>query len=279
MLKWQARCREYDDEARELDDPLLSENDGTHQCDRYDSRTWTSYLWSGRYLHGTLILLYTSLFFILMYTIPNPKSNACLVESSKYQPLPNREGLRWEYRKFPTNLVNNPFTGNPREELDEAWHELLQNDNIRVPRDYLDERNLSSVYTRKGGDGIASLSVYHSLHCLKKIKKMLFKEFYHSDKSDEAMAREEKHVDHCVEYIRESLMCKPDLSMVTFRWINNTAQHEDKTAFYPTNFDADLHFCANWGHLDSWASKRVIDLFQVDLLQRPQPVSHLGASR
>lgn len=152
MLKWQARCREYDDEARELDDPLLSENDGTHQCDRYDSRTWTSYLWSGRYLHGTLILLYTSLFFILMYTIPNPKSNACLVESSKYQPrkktiphrrsmtlhlrkldwlrlqtqVPNREGLRWEYRKFPTNLVNNPFTGNPREELDEAWHELLQ---------------------------------------------------------------------------------------------------------------------------------------------------------
>jgi hypothetical protein len=67
-------------------------------------------------------------------------------------------------------------------------------------------------------------------------------------------------------------MCQPDLSMVTFRWINNTAQHEDKTAFYPTNFDVDLHTCAVWQHLDSWAGERMFDLFEVDLLQRPEPV-------
>jgi hypothetical protein len=121
----------------------------------------------------------------------------------------------------------------------------------------------------------------------KKVKKMLYKEYYHALKSEEAMAREEKHVgkilyystdvtyangclvDHCVEYIRESLMCQPDLSLVTFRWINNTAQHEDKSEFYPTNFDRDVHTCANWEHLDDWAGRRMFNLFDVDFLQRP----------
>lgn len=88
------------------------------------------------------------------------------------------------------------------------------------------------------------------------------------------MARELKHADHCVEYIREALMCQPDLSLVTFRWINNTAQHEDPTEFYPTNFDVDLHYCADWEHLDRWAGKHAFDLFQVNLLDRPTRAGH-----
>lgn len=67
-------------------------------------------------------------------------------------------------------------------------------------------------------------------------------------------------------------MCQPDLSMVTFRWINNTAQHpDDNSGFYPTNFDVDMHTCANWEALDSWASERSFNLFDVELLQRPEP--------
>lgn len=65
-------------------------------------------------------------------------------------------------------------------------------------------------------------------------------------------------------------MCQPDLSLVTFRWINNTAQHpDDSSGFYPTNFDVDMHTCAKWEPLDEWAGKRRFDLFDVDLLERP----------
>lgn len=39
--------------------------------------------------------------------------------------VPSREGLLWEERRFPTDIVDNPFTGDPRPELDEAWHDLL----------------------------------------------------------------------------------------------------------------------------------------------------------
>lgn len=40
--------------------------------------------------------------------------------------VPDRQGLKWEYRRFPTNIVNNPFAGPPREEMEQAWHKFLR---------------------------------------------------------------------------------------------------------------------------------------------------------
>ncbi|KAL4869528.1 hypothetical protein BDV12DRAFT_185049 [Aspergillus spectabilis] len=216
-------------------------------------------------IHGSIMLAYSLLIFVVL-SLGTLRIQPLLPPL----PLPAREGLQWEYRHFPTELVDNPFAGPPRAEMEDAWHNLLKNDNIRVPVAYLQEKNLTSVYTKDHAEGIASLSVYHSLHCLKKIKHMMFKEHYHSGLDSAAMARQSKHADHCVEYIRESLMCQPDLSLVTFRWINETAQHEDLAEFYPTNFDADLHYCADWEGLDTWAGGRVFDLFRVELLDRPR---------
>jgi hypothetical protein len=77
-------------------------------------------------------------------------------------------------------------------------------------------------------------------------------------------------IGHCIEYVREHIMCQPDLSLVTFRWINNTAQHPDFPAqFYATNFDASEHTCAKWEPLDAWAGMRVFNLSNLDQLQRP----------
>lgn len=43
-------------------------------------------------------------------------------------PVPDRSGLVWEQRHFPTDIEDNPFTGSPRPELDKAWHDLLQSE-------------------------------------------------------------------------------------------------------------------------------------------------------
>ncbi|PLB51573.1 hypothetical protein P170DRAFT_352188 [Aspergillus steynii IBT 23096] len=223
-------------------------------------------------IHGSIIIAYSLLLWAVLFPgIPFSASDKDERKTNSASPsvLPAREGLQWEYRRFPTKIVDNPFAGPPRPEMDDAWHDLLKNDNIRVPAAYLREKNLTSIYTEDYTEGIASLSVYHSLHCLKKIKHMIYREYYHADLDETAMARESKHVDHCIEYIRESLMCQPDLSLVTFRWINNTAQYDDPAQFYPTNFDRDLHCCVDWERLDRWAGERAFDLFRVDLLDRP----------
>lgn len=40
--------------------------------------------------------------------------------------VPARSALQWETRYFPTLITNNPFAGEPRPELEEAWHNLLR---------------------------------------------------------------------------------------------------------------------------------------------------------
>ena len=66
-------------------------------------------------------------------------------------------------------------------------------------------------------------------------------------------------------------MCKPDLSLVTFHFINNTAQHADDPSLQlPTSWDHSLHECANWDSLNNWAGERVFDLYQNDLLRQPK---------
>ena len=65
-------------------------------------------------------------------------------------------------------------------------------------------------------------------------------------------------------------MCKPDISLVTFRWINDTAQHpDDPFGYYPTNFDAGQHECFDWKSLNHWAGARSFDLYDLSLLDRP----------
>ena len=115
---------------------------------------------------------------------------------------------------------------------------------------------------------------------------MSYKEYYHQAKDDAAMYREQRHsgktqkscpsvdkeltrADHCVEYLREYIMCKPDLSLVTFHWIDHTAQHENPAGQFPTNRDRGLHECANWNALDAWAGNHVFNLYAVDLLKKP----------
>lgn len=61
-------------------------------------------------------------------------------------------------------------------------------------------------------------------------------------------------------------MCHPDLSPVTFTWINGTYGNGP---LLPTNKDVAMHECANWEKLDNWAGDHVFDLFRLDKLRYP----------
>ena len=99
---------------------------------------------------------------------------------------------------------------------------------------------------------------------------MVYASHYYPNLTDIPLERQLRHTDHCIEYLRETITCKPDLSLVTYRWINDTAQHPDAPSeFYPTNFDAGLHECANWDILNDWAGRRRFDLWDLEALDRP----------
>ena len=131
-------------------------------------------------LHLVVIGFYSVIFFFVVGS--NLKSSAC---PSEMLPLPAREAVRWELRPFKIKLIDNPFGGKPRPELEEAWHNLVQSgsiparyavlkheltllpdDHVKISHETLQALNLSSVRLKDGSADIASLGTFHALHCL-----------------------------------------------------------------------------------------------------------------
>ena len=68
---------------------------------------------------------------------------------------------------------------------------------------------------------MAQVAVVHQLHCL----HMVWRDHHLSYFPDEEAAREkrpgfyEAHYEHCVDMIRQRIMCTADTGLITFRWI------------------------------------------------------------
>ncbi|KAF2163208.1 hypothetical protein M409DRAFT_57512 [Zasmidium cellare ATCC 36951] len=224
---------------------------------------WHRLSWRRKALAHLLLASTYTLIFLIAITAVVRRSRSL---EMNILPLSARDAIELELRPFETKTRDNPFTGDPRPELDKAWHGLLENDIIQVSFEDLESLNLRSIELADGSAEIASLSVYHALHCLKKVRHWIYKDYYYPDRDGNKEALERGHANHCIEYIRESLMCHPDLSPVTFSWINGTYGNGP---LLPTNKDVAMHECANWEKLDSWAGDHVFDLFRLDRLRYP----------
>ena len=66
---------------------------------------------------------------------------------------------------------------------------------------------------------------------------------------------EEAHFEHCVDVIRQRLMCTADASIVTFRWVKGLSTP------YP-NFHTG-HMCADYEGLLKWGETRRADMAKV----------------
>lgn len=62
----------------------------------------------------------------------------------------------------------NPFRGDPRPELDQAWQSLFENNNVRLSKEEMDGLNKSSIMLADGSGYYGQISAYHHLHCLVK---------------------------------------------------------------------------------------------------------------
>ncbi|KAJ7869754.1 hypothetical protein B0H14DRAFT_3861135 [Mycena olivaceomarginata] len=94
------------------------------------------------------------------------------------------------------------------------------------------------------GNYILELDVFHNLHCLNMIRKSLHSDYY----SEHLM--ELAHLDHCVDWIRQSLMCAGDTSVVVWQW--------DPAQKITTFQGSVAHTCRNFEKLREWGKRHKI---------------------
>jgi hypothetical protein len=95
---------------------------------------------------------------------------------------------------------------------------------------------------------ITSLDVYHQLHCLNDIRKMV--RDYNS--TDGNLGRlQTMHKFHCIDSIRQSLMCSADLSLIHWYWAPQVGKN------FPNA--TTTHICRKWSMIEEWAMGHKLD--------------------
>ncbi|KAL1799376.1 hypothetical protein ACET3X_003413 [Alternaria dauci] len=173
--------------------------------------------------------------------------------------------FRQKSRVFPLTVAGTPFAGFPSPELDQAWHELLEGTVIKVSAEDLAYYNVTSLPLADGSGYASEIFMTHELHCLKKIRQWIYKETYFLDVQGLARNELERHVNHCIETLRQGIMCRGDVSLGTYTYLSGDGN--DVTARSWAS-----HQCVDFDALMTWTESRAIDIFAEGVLAKPDDV-------
>jgi hypothetical protein len=66
----------------------------------------------------------------------------------------------------PPGLPTSPYAGPPSDLVEQSWHELLKNINLRVTGSELQQSDQTSIPLPEGGGYMAWIGAHHQLHCI-----------------------------------------------------------------------------------------------------------------
>ncbi|KAK0629863.1 hypothetical protein B0T17DRAFT_201389 [Bombardia bombarda] len=192
----------------------------------------------------------------------SPSDPGFLSQIATYSPL--FPAVKYELQKFPLAPVmkDSPYAGYGPD-VDRAW-DAIANDNADImiteeERIKLglspDSLRIQDPKTGKWGYR-AGVEVFHQLHCLNLLRQVVYKDEYYGRKDlggdvGDAEGIEDLlgHVDHCIEAIRENLMCQGDVGVFTFKLFPELADQgiEGEWPDFSIN-----HMCRNFDSIKKW---------------------------
>ncbi|KAJ5203807.1 Major facilitator superfamily domain general substrate transporter [Penicillium cinerascens] len=159
---------------------------------------------------------------------------------------PIQGSVKWAKTWYDGSLgKQDKYIGDPRPELEVAWHELVSNNNLRFTKSEIEKLGKDAIELADGSGYFGQVMVYHHLHCLKSVRQALYPNAYEKTSKE--------HLDHCIDDIRQALMCNPDISASTFFWEDGLRRPQPDFTLYKT--------CVDWDHFNKWATKRMFSMY------------------
>ncbi|KAG2346600.1 hypothetical protein BDR05DRAFT_997555 [Suillus weaverae] len=148
------------------------------------------------------------------------------------------------------------YRGSPSPEIDAVWDRISYNGSrpVRMTLEQLlrTGEKPSPVMARYpdeyGGGYMATVEVIHQIHCIDMLRRVSWGDHYshHGDK-EESPEEFRTHLDHCIEMLRQNLMCRGDVTMLTYDWVAGL-----KDPF--PNFNIP-HRCRNFEKVLDWVDE------------------------
>ncbi|CAG9987089.1 unnamed protein product [Clonostachys byssicola] len=145
---------------------------------------------------------------------------------SPYQGSSDEINLMWEdlYNEFAISLI----TGEEAARLPNATSPMAQE-----PTKYM-----------------VQLDVFHQLHCLNLMRKLVYPSVFNLDLTSGSEEAEENldHFEHCYDSLRQALQCNADLSTIYYEWVPERNRLVGNLA--------TTHTCKNYDSIVQWARDR-----------------------
>ncbi|KAL3488371.1 hypothetical protein BJX62DRAFT_179584 [Aspergillus germanicus] len=183
----------------------------------------------------------------------------CSRHVSHYSPLLANIPVKYHTQRFNGSLLKeNVFRQEAGPEGDAAWEALGVNYRpIRVPAHEAARSGIAHDQVRiqeaYGGGYLVNVEGLHHLHCLNLLRQSLYYnyEYYHAQgkgafRNDDFIVR--KHVSHCLDILRQQLMCTIDKGVLGQVWL----YPDHPSPFVDFNTE---HRCQNFEDIRIWAER------------------------
>ncbi|KAF2838635.1 hypothetical protein M501DRAFT_934469, partial [Patellaria atrata CBS 101060] len=111
------------------------------------------------------------------------------------------------------------------------------------------------------GTLMGGISVYHDLHCIKRLYRSLNKDHYFHNMTEEEEYLLHLHNMHCLDFLRKAAMCHGDTSPLVYKWDYNHP--------VPVGDMEYEHECVDWDSINKWAIQRMVDPYEPGAVVHP----------
>ncbi|RMZ92008.1 hypothetical protein DV736_g730, partial [Chaetothyriales sp. CBS 134916] len=217
----------------------------------------------------------TALF--LIWVVHSSKLNLnldslCTGHISQFSPVVQDVGIRFETTRFNGSLMKPTIFRQDASPEGETAN-FVTDRGVRVPAELASKSNLLpdqvKISQKYGGGYPANVEGLHHLHCLNLLRQALYLNYDYYHAKGEGPFRNndtilQYHVTHCLDIIRQQLMCAVDIGVLGQVWWNRTGPE----AYVDFN---TKHTCRNFEAIRGWAEKHQLpDDVPDDFLEPPK---------
>ncbi|KAI9743513.1 MAG: hypothetical protein M1818_002826 [Claussenomyces sp. TS43310] len=228
-------------------------------------------------------LVMSTTLFVSWYSNRATGRNALLKQTSFYSPVLEQMDLPTSIKEVNGTLWpgKDPSFARqfPNPEADAIWEEMELLRTVRITEEEVLKLGKDPATVAKFDDDfwgfgdnayMAQIDVFHQLHCLNQLRKLIYPEYYGFEPGKLTHASLWfVHLNHCVDILAQNLMCDANVDLYTLQWME-TQGHP-----FP-DFNLN-HQCRDFDALVDWRKENGVDIDMWVAMEKPQGATQVPA--